>query len=152
MTAKAAINAQTPTVSRLPKAFFAAIGLNFIWINASEIWRYLYVIKPLLLEAFPDNPSIAPFDLATFAIWSAWDLILVIAATGFYWIYLAFFGPSVRQAIVAGSYFTITLFGLIWVGIFNMGLAPAHFIWVALPLAWIEQVIAALIVWKFIPK
>ncbi|MEM1053045.1 MAG: hypothetical protein AAGI28_13230 [Pseudomonadota bacterium] len=152
MNADATNEAQFLFAQRFPKAFFVALGLNFLWINASEIWRYLYVIKPLLLKTFPDDATIAPFDLATFAIWSVWDLILVFAATGFYWIYLAFAGPSIRQSVVAASYFTITLFGLIWIGIFNMGLAPAHFIWVALPLAWIEQVIAALIVWKLFPK
>ena len=152
MTASTVTNAQALSGSRIPRAFLLALGFNFLWINASEVWRYLYVIKPLLKETFPNNPNIAPFDLATFAIWSVWDLILVFAATGFYWIYLTFAGPSVRQSIVAASYFTITLFGLIWIGIFNMGFAPAYFIWVALPLAWIEQIIAALIVWKFIPK
>lgn len=152
MTAKTEADAQTLSGSRIPKAFLFALGFNFLWINASEIWRYLFVIKPLLIETFPDDPSIAPFDLATFAIWSLWDLILVIAATGFYWVYLVFTGPNIRQAILAASCFTITIFGLIWIGIFNMGFAPAHFIWVALPLAWIEQVIAALIVFRFVPK
>ena len=152
MTAKTEANAQVLSGSRIPKAFLIALGFNFLWINASEIWRYLFVIKPLLVEAFPDDPSIAPFDLATFAIWSLWDLILVTGATGFYWIYLAFTGPNIRQAILAASCFTVTIFGLIWIGIYNMGFAPAHFIWVALPLAWIEQVVAALIVFRFAPK
>jgi len=37
----------------------------------------------------------------------------------------------------------VTVFGLIWLGIVNMGLAPAKFIWAALPLAWLEQLVAA---------
>ncbi|GAA4041929.1 hypothetical protein [Parerythrobacter jejuensis] len=134
----------------VPRAFLIALAINFVWINASEVWRYLYVIKPMLHEAFPGEARIAPFDLATFAIWSLWDLILVAAATGFYWLFLKTAGPSFWQAITASILFTLTVFGLLWLGVYNMGLVPARFIWVALPLAWAEQAIAAFIVWQML--
>lgn len=138
--------------ARWRRAFFLALGINFIWVNVSEVWRYLFVIKPLLHETFPDDPDIAPFDLGTFAIWSIWDSILIVAATGFFWIYLKSAGATFGQAIAAASFFTVTVFGLLWLGAYNMGLVPASFIWVALPLAWLEQVVAAVIVWRMYPK
>lgn len=143
---------QSSSISLGRRAFFVALGINFIWINASEIWRYLFVIKPLLHDTFPKDSDIAPFDLGTFAIWSVWDSILIVAATGFFWIYFKSAGATFGQAIVAASFFTVTVFGLLWIGAYNMGLVPAHFIWVALPLAWFEQVVAATIVWRMFPK
>ncbi len=127
--------------------FRIALITNFFWINASEIWRYLVVVKPMLHEAYPGRTDIAPFDLATFASWSLWDTWLIVAATGFYWIYLKWAGVSVRQALVAATLLTVTVFGLIWLGVVNMGFVPARFIGIAVPLAWIEQVVAAMIVW-----
>jgi hypothetical protein len=128
-------------------AFKLALIANFIWINASEIWRYLMVVKPMLHETFPGRADIAPFDLPTFAIWSIWDTWLIASATGFYWLYLNWAGPSIRQALIAATLFTVTTIGLIWLGVYNMGLAPLRFLLIAAPLAWVEQAVAAVIVW-----
>jgi hypothetical protein len=127
--------------------FKLALIANFIWINASEIWRYLAVVKPMLHEAFPGRSEIAPFDLPTFGLWSIWDTWLIASATGFYWIYLNWAGRSIRQALIAAALFTVTTIGLIWLGAYNMGLVPANFLLMATPLAWVEQAIAAVIVW-----
>lgn len=127
--------------------FWVALIANFIWINASEIWRYLVVIRPMLQATYPGRSDIAPFTLPVFASWSVWDTVLILAATGFYWLYLNWAGRSVRQALVGASYFTFTIFGLIWLGVVNMGFVPPSFIWTALPLAWVEQAVAAIIVW-----
>ena len=140
------MNTQTDS-AQTRRAFLTALAANFVWINASEIWRYLAVVKPLLHQTFPGRADIAPFDLQSFAIWSVWDSILILAATGFYWIYLDWAGRQIAQALKAATYFTVTVFGLLWLGIFNMGLVPPNFMWAALPLAWVEQAVAALIVY-----
>jgi hypothetical protein len=127
--------------------FWMALIANFFWINASEIWRFLVVIRPMLQSAYPGRSDIGPFTLPVFASWSVWDTVLILAATGFYWLYMNWSGRSVRHALVAATYFTVTIFGLIWLGVVNMGFVPASFIWAALPLAWVEQAVAALIVW-----
>jgi hypothetical protein len=126
--------------------FWVALGINFLWINASEIWRYLAIVKPMLHETYPGRADIAPFDLPTFASWSVWDTWLILAATGFYWLYLNWAGRGIRQTLIAATLLTITIFGLIWLGIVNMGFVPVRFIWIAVPLALIEQVVAAMIV------
>jgi hypothetical protein len=135
-----------PVSQQGSRNFWIALAINFLWINASEIWRYLAIVKPMLHETYPGRADIAPFDLPTFASWSVWDTWLILAATGFYWLYLNWAGRGIRQALIAATLLTITIFGLIWLGIVNMGFVPARFIWIAVPLALIEQVVAAIIV------
>lgn len=125
------------------QAFWLALGINFIWINASEVWRYFQIVRPALLETFPSNPSIGAITPGIFASWMVWDTILIFAATGFYWLWLTRFRFGLSQAALASLAFTITVFGLIWIGIVNMGFVGTHFIYAALPPAWIEQLVAA---------
>lgn len=127
----------------LSRAFWLALALNFVWINASEIWRYFYVIKPMLNATFSSQPEIGAMSLPIFASWAVWDLVLVIAATGFFWLWLAKFQTGVLQVFVASAAFTVTVFGLLWFGLANMGFVPLKFLWVALPLAWGENIVAA---------
>lgn len=129
-----------------PNAFWLALGLNFMWINASEVARYFGLVKPMLHDAFPDAGHIAAVTPAIFVSWILWDTILIVAATGFLWMFLSQFGANFKNALIASLSFTVTVFGLLWLGVVNMGLVPIGFIWAALPLAWLEQVIAASIV------
>ncbi|MEL7129772.1 MAG: hypothetical protein AAGK23_09510 [Pseudomonadota bacterium] len=136
----------TDTTSSLKNPFWFAVAINFVWINISEVVRYFLVVKPMLHAAFPNASGIGAVTPGIFASWMVWDSILILAACGFYWLYLRAGGYGLKQVIWAATYFTITVFGLIWLGIVNMGLAPPQFIWAALPLAWGEQMIAAFIV------
>lgn len=132
----------------LPGAFKTAFLVNFIWINLSEVARYFLVVRPMLHEALVGQDGVAPMSLGIFALWGIWDLVLIASATGFYWLWLERFGNNLRQIALASATFTVTIFGLIWLGIANMGLAPYLMIAVALPLAWLEQAIACwLVVW-----
>ena len=126
--------------------FRLAVIANLVWINASEVWRYFAVVKPLLHETVPGRPGIAAVTPGIFASWMLWDTILVLAATGFYWLYLERFGRTWRHGLAAALWFTAAVFGLLWLGTVNMGLVPVVFLWTALPLAWAEQAVAALIV------
>ena len=134
------------------KAFLTALGVNFIWINLSEVARYFGVIKPMLHETFPGAPHIGAVTPSIFASWMVWDTVLILAATGFYWIYLRHAGVTIRNAFIAATAFTIPGFGLIWLGVVNMGLAPITFLYAALPLAFVEQAIAAFIVLRVIKR
>lgn len=138
---------QTHQASGTRSGFMLALGLNFLWINASEIWRYVAVVRPMLQDAFPENSSIVPMTPTIMASWAVWDTILLLAATAFYWLCLSSRGNTKTVALFAATAFTITVFGLIWLGIVNMGLAPVNMISAAMPLAWVEQAVAALIVW-----
>jgi hypothetical protein len=130
----------------------ALIG-NMIWINVSETARYFAVVRPMLHEAFPGMSHIAAVTPGIFAIWVVWDTILILAATGFYWLYLTHFETTIRSAVISAVCLTIPLFGLLWLGVANMGLAPISLLWAALPLALVEQIIAAFIVrWAMLRK
>lgn len=137
---------ELPKISFRSKSFLTALVINFIWINLSEVFRYLLFVMPMMREAFPGVIDIAPMNMQIFLIWGIWDCILVVAATGFTWLYLERFGYTVKHAVTAGTYFWLGVFVILWLGLLNMNLTTLDIITVALPLAWIEMVVAALIV------
>ncbi|MEL7487032.1 MAG: hypothetical protein AAGJ87_07445 [Pseudomonadota bacterium] len=121
-----------------------------LWINASEIVRYFGVVMPMVRESFSalDNP--APMNVGVFAVWAVWMSVLVGMLIFFYWLYANRFGASVKSAVVAGSLCWLFFFFLFWVGVVNMGLGTIETAAIALPWAWAELVIGALIArWSF---
>lgn len=130
----------------LERRFWLALGLNFLWINASEVFRYFVFVMPMMRSALPGVPDAAPMNWAVFLIWGAWDTLLVLIVTGAAWIMLERFGTSKRAAIQAGSLLWAAIFVILWLGIYNMNLASPAVLIIALPLAWLEMVVAALIV------
>ena len=54
--------------------------------------------------------------------------------------------------MLAAGALTVTVLGLIWLGVANMGLAPITFLYAALPLGFAEQAIAAFIVLQVIKR
>lgn len=129
--------------------FVMAILVNFIWINASEIFRYFAFVMPMMREAFPTLPDVAPMNLPVFMIWGVWDTILVIAATLVPWMALKVFGASPLRAVVYGTGVWLAVFVILWLALYNMNLANLAVLAVALPLAWLELVVASLVVWWF---
>lgn len=123
-----------------------ALGANFVWINVSEVFRYFAFIMPMMRDALPMLPNAAPMNLPVFLIWGLWDTILVIAATTIPWLALSKFGAGVRETVLAGTGVWLSIFGLLWIGIYNMNLTSPAVVLTALPLAWIEMIVAAFIV------
>ena len=87
-----------------------------------------------------------PWDMGVFMIWGVWDTIVVFGITGFAWLFLDRFGFGTRNAVVAGTLFWLSVFVILWLGLFNMNLATPKILAVALPLALIEMLVAAVIV------
>jgi len=85
-------------------------------------------------------------SLPIFLSWGVWDTLVLLVVTGFTWMYLDRFGGGARNALVAGTLVWLAIFVVLWLGLFNMNLATARIALTALPLAWIEMAIAALIV------
>lgn len=129
--------------------FLSAFGINLVWINLSEVFRYFVFVMPMMRTAFPEMPDIAPMNLQVFVIWGLWDLILVSVVTGFVWIFLDWSGAGRGRAVLAGTLIWVAIFCIFWLGLWNMNLATAPILGVALPLSWLELAIAALIVhWR----
>ncbi|WP_108818872.1 hypothetical protein [Pseudovibrio sp. Alg231-02] len=132
--------------SNLKGAFWLALLLNLLWINASEVFRYFAFVMPLMRSSLPQLQDVAPMNLPVFMIWGVWDTVLVLAATGLSWVLLERFGPTIRNALYAGSAIWATVFVIFWLGLWNMNLATTQVVLTALPLAWVEMIVAALIV------
>ncbi|MBT9313455.1 hypothetical protein [Leptothoe kymatousa] len=128
------------------QAFLKTLVANTIWINISEVFRYFAFVMPMMRNTFPRIENVAPMNAGVFAIWGLWDTILVIATTGFIWLFLERFGYGKRNAILAAVLFWMAVFVILWLGLFNMNLATPEILAVALPLALVEIMVAAIIV------
>jgi hypothetical protein len=120
--------------------------ISYVFLNLSEVFRYFAFVMPMMRKAMPQIQNVAPMNLGVFTIWGAWMTILWAAMTGFYCLYFERFGHDTRQVVTAATLVWLAIFCLIWIGIWNMNLAPASVALVALPFAWLEMVIAAFIV------
>lgn len=138
---------QTPGAAWRISPFVAALLVNFLWINASEVFRYFAFVMPMMREAFPTLPDVAPMNAPVFLIWGVWDAILVVVATLLPWMAMKVFGRSLLRAVVYGTGVWLAVFVILWLGLYNMNLAPLGVLAVALPLAWVEMVVASVIVW-----
>ncbi|MEM9229369.1 MAG: hypothetical protein AAGB10_07140 [Pseudomonadota bacterium] len=141
--------AETPQATRRMAPFTIALIVNFIWINASEVFRYFAFVMPMMREAFPMVPGVAPMNLPVFMIWGVWDTILVLTATLLPWMAMKVFGASAMRAVLYGTGVWMSVFVVLWLGLYNMNMATVGVLAVALPMAWVEMVVAALIVWWF---
>ncbi len=141
--------ALSPNSQAISRAFWLALGANFLWINISEVARYFAFVMPMTREAFPMIADVAPMNLPVFMIWGVWDMILVVAATAMPWLILDKFGSSKKVAALAGVFVWMAVFVILWLGLFNMNLTTGGVLFTALPLALIEMLIAAFIVRGF---
>lgn len=131
------------------RAFVLTCIITSLWVNASEIFRYFVFVMPMMRSALSTAvPGVAPMDLPVFLIWSAWDTVLVLISVLFYWLYAQQFGANLKSVLVAGTLNWLFLFVLLWVGVMNMGLAQVSLLAIALPLAWLECVVACWVAQK----
>lgn len=127
-------------------AFLKTLFINFLWQNFSEICRYFLVVMPMMREAFPQIPDIAPMNIPVFMIWSVWGMILLITQTIFTWTYLEHYGNNTKNAVQIGTLVWIAIFGILWLALYNMNLATLPIMGYALALSWVEMLVASLIV------
>ncbi len=128
------------------RPFWLALLLNAVWINASEIFRYFVFVMPMLRKTLASIDNVAPMNAQVFLLWGIWDALLVVAVTGFVWLFLDRYETSNPAALLAGTLAWLGIFGILWLGMYNMNLATPAVLAIALPLSWIEIVVAAFIV------
>lgn len=129
-----------------PHSFWIAIGLNMIWINLSEVFRYFAFVMPMMRDAFPALPGVAPMNIPVFLVWGVWDTILVVSVGSIAWLSLSRFGIAPRVILLTATGIWAAIFVILWLGLFNMNLTTVSIVLVALPLAWIEMLVATVIV------
>lgn len=141
-----------PSGARIRSNLLYPFLINFFWINASEIFRYFVFVMPMMRDAFPAVPDVAPMNIQVFLMWGLWDGILVAVSTLLPWMAFRQFGGSFLRAVLYGTGVWTAVFVVLWLGLFNMNLARLHILAIALPLAWLEMVVAALVVWGWTRK
>lgn len=127
------------------QGFVLALGLNALWINASEVARYFIFVMPMMRAALPGVDNVAPMNLGVFLAWGVWDTILLVFSTFVAVLWLTVFGRSVWTAFAAGAAIWAGVFCIFWLAMLNMNLSAMSIVGIALPMALIEMIVAALI-------
>lgn len=130
------------------RKFVLATLIVSIWINLSEVFRYFVIVLPKTREYLAMVPGVAPMDWGVFAIWGLWDTVLTVLVVFMYWLVAQRFGNNLRSVVLAGMISWMFFFLLFWVAMVNMALAPVALAVIALPLAWLEMMIASYIAFK----
>ena len=131
------------------RSFWEALGLNFVWMNLSELARWFWVVKPMVRADFSVVPGVTPDTPLVGLLWIIWDILLIAVTTILCWLTLERYGTRWAVALAAGTLVWLSVFVLLWLGVYNMGLATPRILAAALPLAWIELVIAGFFVsWR----
>ena len=127
------------------RSFLLVLLIAFLWLNASEVFRYFAFVMPMTRAAMSAVQDVAPMNFTVFLIWGLWDSLL-FAVVGFIaWLVHEKFGGGLRHAIAAGTLLWLTIFCIFWLAAWNMNLTVTRVPLVALPLAWIEMVIVVAI-------
>ena len=133
---------RTQTATTDSTTIWFALLLNFVWINLSEVFRYFVFVRPMMQEALPALPDVAPMSVPIFLIWGVWDTILVISVTLIAVLALDRLGSAPGNIFKVASGIWASIFVILWLGLYNMNLAPPEVLLVALPLAWFEMFVA----------
>lgn len=120
--------------------------VNFVWINVSEVFRYFVFVMPMMRDAHPALPDVAPMSVPVFLSWAVWDTILVISVSFIAWLALSKLGLGLRSVLITATGVWAAIFVILWLGLWNMNLATGSIVMIALSLAWFEMLIATAIV------
>lgn len=132
--------------ARFPWRLYVGVFLVVsLWIHASENFRYLLFVRPMLHESLGMVPNVAPMNLPVFISWGVWDTMLAAMTTLYFWLYAQVYGASVRSAVISGTLSWLSSFVFFWHAFANLNLATFADLWVEPPLSWVELVVASLI-------
>jgi hypothetical protein len=132
------------------KQFIITTLIVSIWINISEVFRYFVIVKPMMQEYLVMLPGAIPMNWIVFAIWGIWDTILTTLVVFIYWLVAQRFGNNLMSTVISATTSWALFFLLFWLGMVNMGLSSISIALIALPLAWLEMVVASWISSKMI--
>lgn len=134
--------------ARFPWRLFLATSLiASMWVHASEHFRYMLFVRPMLMDSLSMVPGVAPMNLPVFLSWGVWNTLLAAMTVLTYWFYAHAFGPGLRSAVIAGTLSWLSSFVFFWHAFANLGLASFADIFVEPPMSWVELVVASLIAW-----
>jgi hypothetical protein len=135
----------TSTDAHTQRYFYVLLLIAFLWLNVSEVFRYFAFVMPMMREAMPAVPDVAPMNGPVFLIWGLWDTLLFAVVGVIAWLFHEKFGGGLRNTLAAGTLLWLTIFCIFWLAAYNMNLTVPRVPLVALPLAWIEMVVVVAI-------
>lgn len=139
------MSATMPIEPRAKNSFVLTLLVAFVWLNASEVFRYFAIVMPMMRDAMATVPGVAPMNVTVFLIWGLWDTLLFVVVGVIAWLYHEKCGGGLRNTIIAGTLLWLAIFCIFWLAAYNMNLTVARVPMIALPLAWIEMVVTVAI-------
>ena len=117
------------------------ILLTGIWINISETIRWELLIKFYWIKQYENLGLIFPNELSNGITWMIW---------GFLFAAVIFVLSKKFTAIQTALFAWFTVFVMMWLVVWNVGILPTGMLWFNAPLGLIEAYIATLICKRFI--
>ena len=69
------------------RTFFLVLLIAFLWLNASEVFRYFAFVMPMTRDAMSGARDVAPMNLTVFMIWGLWDTLLFAVVCIIAWLF-----------------------------------------------------------------
>ena len=127
------------------KDFIVITLLTSIWVNISELIRYLAYVRPEMQNYLSAIPGIGTMNLKIALIWGFFDTLLTALFVFTFWLCARAFGNNSKTILISGLMSWCFFFVLFWVGSANMFLSSWSALLVVLPLALLETITASYI-------
>lgn len=121
---------------RFLKSTFLPILLATVWISVSEFVRNEFLLKSYWTEHYRQLGLVFPSEPVNGAVWGLWSLLFAIA------IFILLKKFTLPQTTLLAWFVG---FVLMWIVTGNMGVLPFGILIYAIPLSFIEVLLAALI-------
>ncbi len=135
------------------KDFILITLIVSLWVNASELVRYFGYVRPQMQEYFSYIPQMGKiWDIQILAVWGFWDALITALYVFLFWLCAQVFGNNRKAIVISGVMSWSFVFVLYWVATANMFLAEWSTLFVVLPLALLETLVASYIASKLYLK
>lgn len=114
-----------------------------IWINISETIKWELLIKPIWVEHYESLNMIFPAELSNNITWMIW---------GFLYATVIFILSKKFNLIQTSLLSWFSIFIMMWIIVWNIGILPVKLLWYNVPLSLIETIIAVLICQRLLKK
>ncbi len=130
------------------KRFLFVTLLTSIWINISEVFRYLVFVRQSVKDFFNPKNGIADMGFENILVWGFWDSLLTIVLVLIVWMTCKLLGNNSKSIFIGGSIVWLSVFVIFWVATANMGLCNWNLLYLTLPLSWLEMLAGAWLAMK----
>jgi len=127
------------------KDFIIITLITSIWVNISELARYLPYVRPEMMDYLSSIPHMGEMNFQVLLVWGFFDTLLTALYVFSFWLSAQAFGNNGKSILISGIFSWLFFFILFWVGSANMFTARWSNLLVVLPLALLETVVASYI-------